>query len=126
MGILKKLFLLLVLTPSHNSLEIECDWFHQYLCGDKCVKLLQSCFCGNDTLAVSDTRYYSCCNVKPCFLDFNENVQCIDGKKQNSSVTCEGSCMQDAEHGWATLPCQNDYECYLKVYSCIGKPFCNE
>ena len=127
MRVLRTLFIYLIFLISfHNCLEIECDWLHQWLCGDKCVNSLDSCLCGNDTITARDSRNYSCCNVEPCFLNFDKNVECSDGKKQNSSTTCEGKCMQDAEHGWPTLPCQNGYECYLKVYSCIGKPLCNE
>ena len=125
MRVLKVLIPFIFLITEQNCLEHECDWYHEWLCGDKCVGSLGSCKCGNDTLVNRDTRYYSCCNTEPCFEDF-EDVICHDGKKQKSSEICEGKCMQDAEHGWPTLPCQNGYECYLKVYSCIGKPLCDE
>ena len=110
----------------HFCNGIICDWYHEYLCGDKCLLFEHICYCGNSTLTLGDTRYVSCCANFPCTEDADENVICLDGTAQSSSLPCNGTCKQDAEHGWVTLPCDNHHQCYLKVYSCLGRPLCDD
>ena len=122
---MKYLPLVSLLITMHYCNAIKCEWDHNYLCGDKCLPLTHICYCGNVTLTIGDTRYVSCCNDDPCIQDSNDNVIC-NGTPQSSSLPCNGVCKQDAEHGWITLPCDNQYQCYLKVYSCLGRSLCDE
>ena len=122
---MKFLTLANILLTIHLCNCFKCDWRDEYLCGDKCVEFEHICHCGNRSLTIGDTRYVSCCNETPCVQDSDENVIC-NGTAQSSSLPCNGVCKQDAEHGWITLPCDNQYQCYLKVYSCLGRSLCDE
>ena len=122
---LSTLLQLLSLLVLNFCYGIECDWRHEFLCGDTCLEPSHLCYCGHETLTYSDTRYVSCCNDLPCRKDSNENVVC-QGTAQSSSMVCNGVCQQDGEHGWTTLPCNSSDQCYLKVYSCLGRPLCDE
>ena len=39
----------------------ECRWSAEYLCGDKCLKVANSCYCGNEIIKFDDAQNLSCC-----------------------------------------------------------------
>ena len=123
----------LVVLVLHTNTK-KCHWLTQFLCGDKCLPILNStCFCGTDTIFFNDSETYSCC-LGPNHTCFQENplelvVNCSQGKKQIWDRTCSESetCIQLASYGFQTLRCLNESDetqCYIGVNSCRGKPDC--
>ena len=126
-------FLLAIFLPhcvrSRNS-TVQCNWLSEYLCGDTCIGLPATCFCGEDILAYSDSKNYSCCNTGPC-SSANQalGAQC-EGQKQHYLDTCHGSCPQTSYGGYITSPCDHAIhgqpECYLQTRACRGVSLCED
>ena len=55
-------------TPENGSRHVSCNWYTEFLCGDKCVpKQGGKCFCGNHARGFHPLwMSYYCCNTKPC------------------------------------------------------------
>ena len=57
-------------TPENGSRHVSCNWYTEFLCGDKCVPVVQGgkCFCGNRAFSphIYDKSPRYCCNTKPC------------------------------------------------------------
>ena len=69
----------------------ECNWGSQYLCGDTCLGLPQTCFCGNEVLKFSDTWNQSCCNTGHCSnVNAALGAQC-QGQNQYRFDSCHES-----------------------------------
>ena len=105
--------------------RIECDWGYEYLCGDQCVGLDNSCMCGNETITLDDTLEWNCCNHGTSFKDGDGNVMC-HGLKQGWRVPCNEICKQDAYWGDTTLSCQDKTQCVKAITLCRGVPICDE
>ena len=123
-----KILILLILVSNCICPIFECEWTHEYLCGDKCLGLRNTCTCGNETLGVTDFNYsdYTCCNKGTCiFLNLSGDVKC-DGVMQNWTVPCNGLCKQTPIFGWPTLPCKDQKQCVRGITLCRGFPNCNE
>ena len=107
---------------------IECKWNREYLCGDKCLSNYNTCTCGNDTLAYQNLQVnYFCCNHEPCVLNSDGNVHCVDGKKVDYLLPCNGACRQYATWpGIRFAPCKDGKQCYIELLSCKGSPQCLE
>ena len=105
----------------------DCNWGSQYLCGDTCLGLPQSCFCGNEVLKFSDTWNQSCCNIGQCSnINAALGAQC-QGQIQYRFDSCHESCHQEARFGLITVPCaQGQPECYLQIYGCRGQAQCQD
>ena len=127
-------FGLVVLVLHTNTKPHRCKWLSEFLCGDKCLPILNStCICGTETIHFNDSETYSCC-LGPNHSCFQENpmelvVNCSQGKKQVWDRTCSESesCIQLASYGFRTLRCRNESDesqCYMGVTSCRGKPDC--
>ena len=129
-----KLFLiiLLSLTLASKSLgdeRIECRWSKEYLCGDKCTKIANTCYCGNDTISFNDAHYVSCCNQRECLKDDVVdigNVHCPDGVIKSWKDLCNGNCKQYAAYGHTTISCEDQAQCVKEFILCRGIPLCNE
>ena len=112
---------------SHSKSEkIECEWYSEYICGDKCVPVNSICYCGYETMRFEDFGWYTCCNLRSCFLDtFEKNVICKDGFKSNYGTPCNNACKQMGQYGFSTLSCDlyDDCtpECCIGVNACRGR-----
>ena len=124
---LVEIWICLILLLASNSLcqRIECDWTIEWLCGDKCLGVDNSCMCGNETLSIADTFNYNCCNEGTCFKNIFGNVNC-QGFKQNWRVPCNGICKQYAEFGYTTISCADQTQCVTSTSLCTGVPMCKE
>ena len=103
--------------------RIECRWGEEYLCGDKCLRLDRTCFCGNYTMTYAVSYDYYCCTDENCFLNYEANVVC-SGKPTLWNKACGENCGQNAQNGWTMLKCQNENTCYLSMTSCNGMSMC--
>ena len=121
--------------------RIECDWVlhvgykkwdynlatSEYLCGDQCLGMLNTCHCGNDRLTVVQAFDNYCCQEPntSCEKTRNGDIQC-QGQVLLKNQTCHGSCRQNAKYGFTMLPCADQNECYTGILACRGKPQCKE
>ena len=54
-------------TPENGSTHVSCNWFFEFLCGDKCVPYQGGkCFCGNRVFDLKTAFSSYCCNTKTC------------------------------------------------------------
>ena len=115
----------LYLFSSSNSSRVKCEWQTEYVCGDECAQVTSNCFCGNETILFEDSGTYSCCNSLPCER-IETNIICKDGIKQEWDKLCNTHCIQMAQYGFSTLPCDwSDTECYMAVNACQGTNECD-
>ena len=106
--------------------RIECDWDHEFLCGDKCLGIGKYCTCGEDYLAYADTNSYYCCQEPNTSCETrNGNVTC-QGEPPFWYLPCHGSCTQEPYYGDTLLPCADQKQCYVGILACKGKPQCTE
>ena len=106
--------------------RIECDWINEFLCGDKCLGLKNTCHCGKYKFGLKDASYISCCQEPNTSCEnWNGDIYC-QGQVLLKNQTCHGFCTQDAEHGFTMLPCDDQKECYTGYKACKGKPLCTE
>ena len=108
--------------------RIECIWGSEFLCGDKCLGLGNTCYCGNDNFTYKQGWDYVCCKEPntTCEKNSNGGIQCEGQKLSPWSNKCHGSCSQSAKYGLTLLPCADQKECYLGTDACKGKPQCRE
>lgn len=116
---------LLLLITQHQCKE-DCLWLSQYLCGDKCLSLNSTCYCGQESITFRQAGNYSCCANKECEKQFSGDVLCTSGIKQRWNNTCYGQCNQLPSYGFDTQKCSNQNTCYIKVEACRGKNYCND
>ena len=106
--------------------RIECDWDHEFLCGDTCLGTSKYCTCGKDYFGYEDGLSIICCQEPNTSCEIrNGNVTC-QGKPQLWTEPCLGSCRQVAKYGFTTLPCADQKECYIGLLACGGEPLCTE
>ena len=106
--------------------RIECNWQTEFLCGDKCLTNGRTCHCGKYKFGLKYASYISCCQEPNTSCETrNGNVTC-QGKPQLWNEPCHGSCRQVAKHGFTTLPCADQKECYIGLLACGGEPQCRE
>ena len=118
----------LILVSNCICQRFECDWSHEYLCGDKCIEVQRnSCTCGHETVSYLDLYYNdsTCCNEGTCIINHLSGDVICNGAIQNSAVPCNGSCKQSAS-GWTSVPCKDGKQCVWEVTLCRGDPNCNE
>ena len=123
------LIILLSLTIASKSLgdeRIECRWSAEYLCGDKCTKVANTCYCGNGNITFNDAANFICCNQQECVEDDIGFVHCPDGLIQNWRIPCNGGCKQYAKYGYSTIPCEDQKQCVKEMLLCRGIPICQE
>ena len=107
--------------------RIECDWDHEFLCGDKCLGTNKYCTCGEMYFGYEDGLGLSfiCCQEPNTSCDVrNGNVTC-HGERLWFNEPCHGSCVQTA-WGETLLPCDDKKECYVGSWACRGEPSCTE
>ena len=105
----------------------ECRWSAEYLCGDKCLKVANSCYCGNETIKFDDAQNRSCCNQGECVKDdVIGNVRCPNGSTHNWRTPCNGTCKQYAKYGHSTISCDDKEQCVKELTLYRGYPVCNE
>ena len=129
-----KIFLIISLSLTLASISlgderIECRWSAEYLCGDKCTKIANTCYCGNGNITFDDAHDVSCCNQRECVKDDVidiGNVHCPDGSIQSWREPCNGRCKQYAAYGHSTISCEDQKQCVKELILCRGIPFCNE
>ena len=129
-----KIFLIIALSLTLASISlgderIECRWSAEYLCGDKCTKIANTCFCGNGTITFDDAKEFNCCNKRECVKDDVINtghVHCPDGSIQKWQDPCNGRCKQYAAYGHTTISCEDQAQCVKELILCRGIPMCNE
>ena len=110
----------------HTCSRIECDWQYEFLCGDHCLGILNTCYCGNDSLPLNKAGDKYCCQEpNTSCRTKNGDIQC-QGQVLLKNQTCHGFCTQDAEYGFTMLPCDDQKECYTGYKACKGKPLCTE
>ena len=106
--------------------RIECDWESQFLCGDKCLGIQNTCYCGSYSIPYNQTNAYYCCQEPNTSCEtWNGNVLC-QGEPLVWNQQCHGSCTQEARRGETLLPCDDKSGCYLLSFACIGEPLCTE
>ena len=105
--------------------RIECKWGEEYLCGDKCLRIDRTCFCGNETINYPDSYDYYCCNYESCFQNNEANIVC-HGKVTFWNEVCGENCAQNARTGWTMLKCEKENTCYVSATSCNGMTLCEE
>ena len=112
-------------SKGQNS-RIECNWDTEFLCGDKCLGTSKYCTCGKDYFGYEDGLTDICCQEPNTSCEIrNGNVTC-QGEPQLWNEPCHGSCRQVAKHGFTTLPCADQKECYIGLLACRGEPKCTE
>ena len=104
----------------------DCLWLSQYLCGNECLSLNSTCYCGRNSITFREAGNYSCCANKDCEKQLNGDILCTHATKQRWNYTCNGHCNQLASYGFDTQKCSNENTCYIKVEACRGKNYCND
>ena len=124
---MKIVLLLLISLTIVVCLRIECYWPNEYLCGDQCILLRNTCHCGYDSFTFNQTPSVYCCQ-KPntsCRKTLNGDIYC-HGQKLGWNQPCDGSCTQMSQRGFTMLLCADQKECYVGKDACRGKPLCTE
>ena len=109
------------------SSRIECNWASQFLCGDECLGLQNTCRCGKYKFGLKYANSYYCCQEPntSCRRAWNGDIQC-QGEALWWNKPCNGTCIQNARYGYTMLPCADQEECYLGIEACQGTPKCTD
>ena len=110
----------------HKCQRIDCNWYFEYRCGNKCLDKDKACICGNETMMYSDTYHNNCCNYDDCIKDEKLGTVYCPGVQQNFHLPCQGMCKQDSWQGNNMVLCNDQSYCYLESVACLGMPNCKE